>query len=45
MEDCMPNELRELVWHRLGHRDLCAASAVCRRWCLSPSPQPTYETK
>lgn len=28
----MPNELRELVWRRLGHRDLCAASAVCRHW-------------
>ena len=33
MEDRVPNELRELVWRRLGHRDLCAASAVSRRWC------------
>lgn len=32
MEDRTPNELRELVWRRLGHRDLCAASAVSRRW-------------
>jgi hypothetical protein len=38
MEHCMPNELRELVWRRLPHRDLCVAAAVSRRWFVQPSP-------